>query len=157
MWILFFLIVTIYILFVCLNSVFSFKKYNLIIWRNKNNTQTKTIRYIFDGWTDTDKKNTYHGSLSFLESEASADRTTPSLKTGGIHRLSLDMPEIDSVGTQAGSVIEIEYFAVVDKTEMFENFFKKFGVAFHRAEPFYKPVKTLWQIINELFGRQKKP
>lgn len=149
MWILL-IVIVILVLAICLNSIFSFKKFNLVIWRNKGNIQT--VRYIFDGWTNEEIKKKYFGSISFLESEASAGRTIPSLGRGGICRLLTDLPEIENAGTQVGSVVEIDYITTAGSPEMFEHFFKELGIAFHRSDPFFKPIKTLWQALNKKTG-----
>ena len=148
-----FVIVTIFILVVilliCINSTFTFKNYNLIIWRNNKVNIVTTIRYIFDGWTDQKQRQLFHSSITFLETEASAGRTTPSLTASGISRLFTNLPEIYGVGTQVGSLIEIDYITTVGSPAEFENFFVAVGIAVHRADPFVKPIKTIWQVLRE--------
>lgn len=78
------------------------------------------------------------------------------LYSSGVLRINGQAPEVEGIGTVVGTVLEASYLKKTCNPEFIENFLKESDIAFHRADPFFKPTKTLWQIIKEFLMRARK-
>jgi hypothetical protein len=138
------------------------RNYDLVIgsipeWRQK-------VRYIFDGWNDIQKQKKFHNSLSFFASEVYGGRVAPvSPISQSIMNLicwgSIVRPITgnnsnnieEPVEPPIGTVVDITYNKKTAKIEDIEDYIKGCGVNFQRAEPFIKPSKTIWQLLQDKF------
>ena len=132
------------------------QNYDLIIgtippWRRK-------VSYIFDGWYDTQKQKEFHSSLSFFASEVYGSRVAPVspishsimniICWGSTVRKKSDSLK-ETTEPPIGTIFDLTYNHKTASIEEIEEFLKNSGgIIFHRAEPFEKPTKTLWQVLT---------
>jgi hypothetical protein len=112
----------------------------------KDFKKIKTVYYIFDGWTDENKKKLFNGSVVFLSEEAGGLRHSPTLKDAGIFYIEGENEIQD--GAQIGSKLRVAYFVDYSTPEKVEKFFSNSKIAVHRADPFEQPPKKLWQVLK---------
>ncbi len=134
---------------------FHIERKNHILFIGKPPDELRIIRYVFDGWTNEDQKKKFFGSVMFLWEEACAGRIMPMLRGSNLFFILSTANELDDEGTPKGSILKIEFEDSWGSIEKIEKFFNDSGIAIYRAEPFEKPVKTIWQIIGEKFKKKK--
>jgi hypothetical protein len=132
------------------------KDYILFIGFSKNHW-VKTARYIFNGWTNEKNRKICQGDIDCFCSEVASNKVLPELenlhnlfKQAHILYISSVSADNSGYGTPKGALLKIPYyFKTEDKPEKIETFLKKAGITVYRAEPFIKPIKTIWQLLKE--------
>lgn len=100
--------------------------------------------FVFESWNDAVKKKEYGNSVMwFLESNQI-------FKASGISHFHNLNKESES-GTQKGDIIEIAFFSDKISKEEILKVLVKSGIILRPADPFEKPIKTLWQVIKDWF------
>jgi hypothetical protein len=140
------------------STIIEKKDYDILI--GKPFSDVTTVQYVFDGWTDEQQKRLYMSDLDFFEQESAASRVMPlSPIAKSIVRI-LTWDEVRSSGTwgefvspSVGTIFDLTYWHGQATPEDIESYFRSHGIALHRATPFIKPQKSLWQLIREKFAK----
>jgi hypothetical protein len=127
---------------------FEIERKNYILFVGIVDKRMKTVRYIFDGWSNEDQKKDFFGSIEFLSQEAGAGRISPTLDDAKIACIKSVIDE-DKGGTPIGSLIKVLFDSKNSDLDKIEHFFRESKVKVHRAKPFVKPVKTIWQVLRD--------
>ena len=122
----------------------------------------RTVRFIFDGWSDPQMQAKFYGDLKFFEEEVVGGNVNPVppcakaivnlICREGTKNENIERGDT-SVSPPVGTLFDLTYNPTTAKVEDIEDFFRSSGIAFHRAEPFEKPrvVKSWWQWLKEKF------
>jgi len=101
-----------------------------------------TVRFVFEGWKDRTAADRFHESISYLDAETAAKRNPGPDGMYCIRCRGKGEPTRDAV-------LEVTYDNALCDPEKLDMFFATSGVAVHHADPFFKPVKSLWQALAQ--------
>lgn len=128
------------------------EKYTLFIgWPSKN---LESVFYIFDGWSDSEQKKRFFGSVDYFSQEVGARRTELKLVGADIFTTKSTANEIKGKGTLVGGIIKVNYNKLETNQDRIDDFFKNSGIMVRHANLFFKPVKSIWQVFKERFVKK---
>ena len=114
----------------------------------------KTIRFIFEGWTDEEERKKYMSDVRFFETESTDGHIQPRVPAA---RSILQFvcwerkhPIRDGINVPAiGTICDVIYYWKTASPEEIRDYFASHGIAMRPAEPFFKPRKlmTWWQFL----------
>ncbi len=128
---------------------FEIEKKDYILFIGWPSKYLESLFYIFDGWSNPEQKKRFFGSIDYFSQEVGAKRTEPTLIGADIFVTRSTANEIEGEGTPVGGVIKVSYNKLQTNPEKIDEFFNKSGIVVRRANPFFKPVKTIWQVLKE--------